>query len=33
VFGLYHIKEDKLDLMTRKGVFIGLNKGRKGYKI
>ena len=28
----YHVKEDKLDPRARKGVFIGFNKGVKGYK-
>jgi len=35
VFGCpayYHVKEDKFDPKTRKGVFIGLKKV-KGYKI
>ena len=36
VFGClayYHIKEDKLDLKTRKCVFVRFKKVVKGYKI
>ena len=28
-----HIKEDKLELRAKKGVFFGFKKGDKGYKI
>ena len=33
VLANYHIKEDKLDPRARKGVFIGLKKRVKSYKI
>jgi len=36
VFGCpayYHVKEDKLDLRAKKGVFVGFKRGIKGYKI
>jgi len=36
VFGCpsyYHVKEDKLDPRAKKGMFIGLKKGIKSYKI
>jgi len=29
----YHIKEDKLDPITKKGVFVRFKKSVKGYKI
>ena len=29
----YHVKEEKLHLKARKGVFVELKKGVKGYKI
>ena len=29
----YHVKEDKLDLRARKGVFVGFKKGVEGHKI
>ena len=29
----YHVKEDKLDPRSKKGVFLGFKKGVKGYKI
>jgi len=35
VFGYpayYHVKEDKLDLKARKGLFVGFKKGVKGNK-
>jgi len=35
VFGCptyYHVKEDKLDLRAKKGVFVGFKRGIKGYK-
>ena len=28
----YHIKEDKLHLRAKKGVFVGFKKAIKGYK-
>ena len=33
MFGLHHIKEDKLNLGGRRCVFVGFKKGVKGYKI
>jgi len=29
----YHVKEDKLNPRARKGIFVGFEKGVKGYKI
>ena len=29
----YHVKDGKLDLRAQKGLFLGFNKGVKGYKI
>jgi len=36
VFGCpayYHVKEDKLDARAKKGLFVGFEKGIKGFKI
>ena len=36
VFGCpayYHVKDDKLDLRAKKGVFVSFKRGIKGFKI